>query len=99
MRQKNPATMAEYRKRRNRQWIASGLILVLVLPNMFLARNSNSFRLFGLPENVTIGVFLVIVFGVLIFSLTNWRCPECNKYLGKTFNPSYCSRCGTQLHE
>ena len=90
--------MAEYRRRRNRQWLASGLILVLIVPNILL-RQGDSFRLFGLPENIGIAVFMAIVIGVVIFSLTNWRCPECNKYLGKTFNPSYCSRCGTQLHE
>jgi hypothetical protein len=72
MRQKNPAIMAEYRKRRNRQWVASGLILVLVLPNLIPSgRNNDNFRLFGLPENVTIAVFLAIVLGVVIFSLTS----------------------------
>ena len=91
--------MAEYRKRRNRQWFASGLIIALVLPNLLLSRNNGNFRLFGLPENVTVGVFLAIVLGVVIFSLTNWRCPECNRYLGKTFNPSFCARCGTQLRD
>jgi len=98
MNQKNAETMAEYRKRRTRQWIASGLVIALVLPNM-LRSKSDGFNLFGLPENLTAPVFMAVVIAVVIFSLTNWRCPECNKYLGKTFNPSYCSRCGTQLHE
>jgi hypothetical protein len=98
MRQKNADTIAEYRKRRTRQWIASGLVIVLVLPNM-LRSNNDSFSLFGLPESLTVPVFLAVVIGVVIFSLTNWRCPECNKYLGKTFNPSYCSRCGAQLRD
>jgi hypothetical protein len=66
---------------------------------MFLARNNNGFWLFGLPQNVTVGVFMAIVLGVVIFSLTNWRCPECNRYLGKTFNPSFCAGCGTQLRD
>ena len=98
MREKNAETMAEYRRRRTRQWIASGLIILLVFPNLLLRRD-DGFHLFGLPENIAIGVFMAAVLGVVIFSLTNWRCPECNKYLGKNFNPSFCSRCGTQLHE
>jgi rRNA maturation endonuclease Nob1 len=33
----------------------------------------------------------------LIFSLFNWRCPSCNKYLGKAINAKFCAKCGVQL--
>jgi len=32
-----------------------------------------------------------------VFSLYNWRCPACNKYLGKQRSPKYCSKCGVAL--
>ena len=98
MREKSAETIAEYKRRRTRQWIASGLIIAIVLPNIILNRNSG-FSLFGLPENIAVGVFMGLVIGVVIFSLTNWRCPECNRYLGKTFNPSFCAGCGAQLRD
>jgi predicted RNA-binding Zn-ribbon protein involved in translation (DUF1610 family) len=33
----------------------------------------------------------------LVFSLRNWRCPACNKYLGKGTLPHYCPNCGVEL--
>jgi hypothetical protein len=41
----------------------------------------------------------VLVAGALIFSLRNWRCPACNRYLGRTFNPRYCQGCGFELRK
>jgi DNA polymerase II large subunit len=38
-----------------------------------------------------------VIISVLAFSFLNWRCPSCNKYLGKAINPKFCSKCGTQL--
>jgi hypothetical protein len=98
MKIRNPEVMAEFRRRRNRQWAASGFIIAVVLPIMFLTGRSNA-RLFGLPQNITTGIMFGAVIVVLVFSLTNWRCPECNKYLGKRWNPQFCSHCGVQLHE
>lgn len=42
-------------------------------------------------------IALIIVIGVVIFSRFNWRCPKCNKYLGKGSNPKHCSNCGQTL--
>lgn len=35
--------------------------------------------------------------GAAIGSAINWRCPSCNRYLGKRFSPAFCSHCGVQL--
>ena len=48
-------------------------------------------------EVVAAGSFVVIL-GVVLFSLKNWRCPACNAYLGKGMAPSFCSKCGIPLN-
>ena len=46
----------------------------------------------------TLGVvFFALVVGVLIFSFRNWRCPACNRYLGRTMSPRFCPKCGVEL--
>ena len=40
---------------------------------------------------------LVIVIGLVIFSRFNWKCPKCNRYLGKGTNPKHCIHCGEEL--
>lgn len=40
---------------------------------------------------------LVIVIGLVVFSRLNWKCPNCNKYLGKGTNPKHCNHCGEEL--
>ena len=51
----------------------------------------------AIPDWVFVLIFIVAFIGLLIFSLTNWRCPACNKYLGKALNPRICSKCGVAL--
>ena len=41
-------------------------------------------------------VFVLTVFGT-VFSLRNWRCPACRRYLGGSFDPEHCHRCGVRL--
>lgn len=43
-------------------------------------------------------VAVLIIIGVVIFSIFNWRCPKCNSYLGKGTNPKHCNNCGVELH-
>jgi hypothetical protein len=33
----------------------------------------------------------------LIFSFRNWRCPACDKYLGKAIGPRFYAKCGVAL--
>jgi hypothetical protein len=37
--------------------------------------------------------FAIILVGFLLTYL-NWRCPECNAYLGREFRPRNCRACG-----
>jgi hypothetical protein len=33
----------------------------------------------------------------VIFSLRNWRCPCCNRWLGNQLNPQSCVGCGVRF--
>jgi hypothetical protein len=41
----------------------------------------------------------VVVLGTVVFNLFNWCCPACGRYLGRTFNPAFCARCGIALRD
>ena len=43
-------------------------------------------------------VFLVGLFALAFWGLTNWRCPACERWLGKT-HPKFCPFCGVRLRE
>lgn len=47
------------------------------------------------PLYVALGVVLA---GALAFSLWNWRCPACHRYMGKrAFGLRFCAGCGARL--
>ena len=85
----------EFKKKRTRQIMAVGPIILAFIA--LLSVESNPTGIFGLPPNIVLGLSFALIISVLIFSLFNWRCPSCNKYLGQAMNPKFCSRCGIQL--
>jgi hypothetical protein len=87
---------AEFAKRRKRQLLVSvPIVACVVLIRIFRDRETG--LVFGLPTSMVMGVALAAIVGVLVFSLWNWRCPACNKYLGKGISPAFCSKCGIPL--
>lgn len=81
----NKNIIEEFSKRKKRQIIVS--IIAIALAFLVL-----------LPLDLDyLSVFVII--GLLIFTWTNWKCPKCNKYFGKSGNPKCCLNCGVQLVE
>ena len=39
----------------------------------------------------------IVTIGVVIFTIINWRCPNCNKYLGRSIGSKFCKNCGEKL--
>ena len=80
---------SEFHERRMKQLLASGFA-ILALVGLFVTERragGDAFR----------GSMVGIIVGVGVFSLINWRCPGCKAYLGKSFSPRYCPRCGVGL--
>jgi hypothetical protein len=89
---------AQFARRRLRQIIAVIPILAAVVLFTWLDKHPDASP-GGLDPNVIAVIAFVVIFGTIIFSFFNWRCPSCNRYLGKAWNPKFCQKCGFQLHE
>ena len=76
---------------------------VLFIPFMILfflyygAADPNSGVAFGISPVIVVSILGAAFVSYLLFTLRNWRCPACDRYLGKGFNPSFCPKCGVQL--
>ena len=86
----------EFARRRTRQWI---LVIPMVIAVIAIraAGDSDNASFWGMPTSAVIGIGFALILGAIAFSLWNWRCPSCSKYLGKGINPSFCSKCGFKL--
>ncbi len=68
-----------------------GAVLLLVLGVRYVAD-------FGLQQLQTMALGAAgLVLAAAGFSWLNWRCPACEKYLGKGLSPSHCPKCGVAL--
>ena len=93
--QQRAAFKDAYAKRLRKQILMIVLLLAVMVPLPFI-KDSTTF--FGLPGAVLGPIaFVVIVIGWVILNGRNWRCPACNEYLGRAFNPRHCRRCGIEL--
>ena len=86
----------EFRVRQSRQFFAMAITLLLLVLLVLLYKRSD---LFGEISKQTIFTAQVVLIASFIgFSVANWRCPACNKYLGSDINRRICRKCRTRLH-
>jgi peptidoglycan/LPS O-acetylase OafA/YrhL len=85
------AFKAEFAKRQRRQLAVAAVIFAGAILVMIMRNRS--------PLESPVGLALLIgaMAAILIFTLQNWRCPACEKYLGKGGFPRFCPRCGVAL--
>jgi hypothetical protein len=88
----------DFARRRTRQWLIVIPVAIAIIA-MRVAGDSRNETFYGMPTTVVIGIGFAMVIGAIIFSLYNWRCPSCSKYLGRGINPSFCSKCGFKLKD
>jgi hypothetical protein len=86
----------EFAARRKRQVILA-VPLVIFIGFAVLADQRNGGPVLGIPAAVFGPAFLALVVVALAFSFRNWRCPACDKYLGKGISPHFCPKCGVAL--
>ena len=84
----------QYSDRRRKQiFLTVAIVAVFII--LFLSEGNQS--VLGIPRGTIAPVALLFVLGGIGFSFYNWRCPACNKYLGKSINPKFCVKCGVAL--
>ncbi|MGC8774745.1 MAG: hypothetical protein ACP5R6_05750 [Chlorobaculum sp.] len=94
--QQKQAFKNEFASRRRNQIVVSGLLFILMIPYV-TADKSTGLVLGTYPVAMFMPLFFVVVIGALVFSFKNWRCPACDKYLGRSMNPHFCWKCGIAL--
>jgi hypothetical protein len=87
----------EFAVRRKRQIILAVPLAAMVMAFAFLGEDGDNRTVMGFQASAVAPVLIVLVVGALVFSLKNWRCPACDKYLGKGMSPSFCPKCGVAL--
>jgi hypothetical protein len=85
----------DFRLRRLRQIRAIAAAMLLII---FLAVIYNRPGPFGnLSKNTIFSLQVMVIAAFFGFTSVNWRCPSCNKYLGRNINKQGCRKCGTRL--
>lgn len=89
-------TVQQFRTIRNRQVLVVIPLAVIFLVLAWFGDNLKTVVV-GIHDNVIPAAAFLVIVGMAIFSLINWRCPSCKSYLGRSFNPQSCSECGAKL--
>lgn len=86
--------MREYQKRRKKQWTVVLLCIPVIL--LFLLQVADKHMVF--IGTGTLAIITVLFLAcVVAFTLVNWRCPNCNAFLGKNISAHRCEECGVRL--
>jgi len=93
---KNTSIKTQFAERKRNQIIVSVPLIAMIILLVLSGENPDQLVL-GMPVAVWGPAFAALVAGGVGFSLYNWRCPACNKYLGKSINPKFCAKCGAAL--
>ena len=85
----------DFRLRRLRQIraIAAAMLLIIFLAVIY----NRPGPLGNLSKNTIFSLQVMVIAAFFGFTSVNWRCPSCNKYLGRNINKLGCRKCGTRL--
>jgi Na+/citrate or Na+/malate symporter len=93
----NPNNTVEiYQKRRKRQIVLTFVLVPLIALALMVQYKFVS--LGSLKDLFGMVFFGCVVLGIA-FSFINWRCPACNKYLGRELNLLCCKGCGADFED
>lgn len=87
----------QFAARRRRQILLGVPLALFVVSLALFGEDKANHTLMGLPSAVAGPLVLALVVGALVFSWRNWRCPACDRYLGKGVSPAFCPKCGVAL--
>jgi hypothetical protein len=95
---KQPNHITEFRRLKNRHIILY-FIGFLIIGMLFYTLLYPEIKILGL-STIQIEISGITILGlILIYGTINWKCPKCNKGLGRLINPKYCPNCGVELRK
>jgi hypothetical protein len=86
----------EFQKRKKRRLTVFFIVIGLMIGALFTYPN---FVLFGMPKTVWGPVFTLVILGLLLVIIIDWRCPVCNGLMGDVFQTKFCPRCGYKFRD
>lgn len=94
--------LAEFRRqfaaRQGRQrYLAVPLGALLVL--LYFSSDKDAGTVFGQSLTIVAPLFAAVLIGTAVFSWWNWRCPACDRYLGRSATKKTCGKCGVVLEK
>lgn len=88
--------MKSFKKKKRLNYIITIVVFAVAFFALWFVNNREYFT----NDNTrTYILYLIcaVTLGGLAASIVNWRCPACNKYLGRSMDPSVCRKCGAKL--
>jgi len=95
MPERDPRIVEEFRRRQRRQYAVAGTVFAAC--GLLIYAGQVQPNPLGLAPRVAQGGAFFVVVCALLSSLRNWRCPACQRYLGKTWVLRFCPGCGVPL--
>jgi len=93
----NSEIYAIFAKRKKRQnWITTIMVVMIIgmVPfRSFTASLPNPF------QNILVWGGILFISALIVLSFINWRCPSCERWLGRETKMAYCQHCGAKLLE
>lgn len=92
---KDQQIFEEFRVKKNRQYLAIAITLLLLVLCILVYKRSDIFG--QVSKNTIFSAQIIIIALFIVFSIINWRCPHCNRYLGHDIGRRRCNKCGKKL--
>ncbi len=87
-----------FKIRKKKQWLVFIPAVIFIVGYQLLGWMGAT-HIGGLPRQILFYPFILFIMVGIVYIYINWRCPVCRKYLGATFNPRICPKCGTTLRD
>ncbi|HEX6292128.1 MAG TPA: hypothetical protein VFZ66_23270 [Herpetosiphonaceae bacterium] len=89
------AIMHKYQQRKLLRFAGTGLLISAALAMVGAIVLGGD--MLGQSRNTSRCLMVLLMLPIAAYDLMVWRCPQCNRYLGKLSDPQFCASCGAQL--